>query len=99
MSTPPPRFNAAATLWAITLVIGLGLVANGIVPSIGILVIVPQVLFALLHGARRYGWRAIWVFVAAGLLISNFLENLAIEVGFPFGNYHYTGGGKLLQVP
>ena len=61
--------------------------------------IVAQVGFALLHGARRYGWRAIGVFVVAGLLISNILENLSIQTGFPFGLYHYTGGGKIFQVP
>ncbi|MFE9764461.1 carotenoid biosynthesis protein [Streptomyces sp. NPDC005808] len=95
----PPRFNTATTLWVLTAVIGFGLAGNGVIPSVGRLIILPQVAFALFHGARRYGWRAIWVFVAAGLLISNFLENLAIEVGFPFGNYHYTGGGKLFDVP
>ncbi|HVW44915.1 MAG TPA: carotenoid biosynthesis protein [Amycolatopsis sp.] len=63
------------------------------------MVIVVQVGFVLLHGARRYGWRAIGVFVAAGLIISNILENLSIETGFPFGHYHYTGGGKIFQVP
>jgi putative membrane protein len=62
-------------------------------------VIVLQVGFALLHGARRYGWRAIGVFVVAGLVISNILENLSIRTGFPFGHYHYTGGGKIFLVP
>jgi len=38
---------------------------------------VAQVGFALLHGAQRYGWRAIGVFVAAGLVISNLLETSA----------------------
>jgi uncharacterized membrane protein len=98
MSTTP-RSNRLTTLWAITVVIGLGLVLNGVIPHIGLLVILLQVAFALLHGAQRYGWRAIWVFVAAGLVISNILENLSIETGFPFGHYHYTGGGKLFLVP
>jgi putative membrane protein len=61
--------------------------------------IVLQVVFALLHGAQRYGWRAIGVIILAGLVISNILENLSIETGFPFGNYHYTGGGKIFEVP
>lgn len=34
-----------------------------------------------------------------GLVISNVLENLSIQTGFPFGHYHYTGGGKIFQVP
>jgi putative membrane protein len=32
-------------------------------------------------------------------VISNILENLSIQTGFPFGHYHYTGGGKIFQVP
>ena len=52
-----------------------------------------------MHGAQRYGWRAIGVFVVAGLVISNVLENLSIQTGFPFGHYHYTGEGKIFQVP
>jgi uncharacterized membrane protein len=98
MSTTP-RSNRVTALWAITIVIGLGLVIDGVMPHAGLLVILPQVAFALLHGAQRYGWRAIWVFVTAGLVISNILENLSIETGFPFGHYHYTGGGKLFLVP
>jgi uncharacterized membrane protein len=54
-------------------------------PGIRLPVIVAQVGFGLLHGAHRYGWRAIGVFVAAGLVISNILENLSIQTGFPFG--------------
>jgi uncharacterized membrane protein len=61
--------------------------------------IVVQVAFALLHGAHRYGWRAIGTFVVAGLVISNIMENLSIETGFPFGHYHYTGSGKIFLVP
>ena len=63
------------------------------------LLIVLQVGFALWHGAQRYGWRAIGVFVVAGLVTSNILENLSVQTGFPFGHYHYTDGGKIFQVP
>jgi putative membrane protein len=69
------------------------------VPGVRMPLIVVQVGFALLHGARRYSWRAIGVFVVAGLVISNILENLSIQTGFPFGHYHYTGDGKIFQVP
>src|SRR5882757_5533199 len=95
----PPRATSATTLWALTAVIGLGMILDGVIGAAALLVIVMQVVFALLHGARRYGWRPIWVFVAAGLVISNILENLSIQTGFPFGHYHYTDGGKLFQVP
>ena len=89
------------TLWALTAVIlaGLGLVAFVPGPGLRLPVIVVQVVFVLWHGARRYGWPAIGVFVVAGLVISNILENLSIQTGFPFGHYHYTGGGKIFQVP
>jgi uncharacterized membrane protein len=93
------RSNKTTTLWALTAVVFLGLLVSAFVPGVRLPLIVAQVGFALLHGARRYGWRAIGVFVAAGLVISNILENLSIQSGFPFGHYHYTGGGKIFQVP
>jgi uncharacterized membrane protein len=93
------RSDKTTTLSAITAVVALGLVITAFIPGLRPLLIVLQVGFALLHGARRYSWRAIGVFVVAGLVISNILENLSIATGFPFGHYHYTGGGKILQVP
>ena len=93
------RSNKTATLWAITAAIFLGLLVAAFVPGVRLPVIVAQVGFLLLHGAQRYGWRAIGVFVAAGLVISNILENLSIQTGFPFGHYHYTGDGKIFEVP
>jgi uncharacterized membrane protein len=93
------RPNNPRTLWAVTTVVFVGLVIVAFVPGIRMPLIVLQVGFALLHGAHRYSWRAIGVFVVAGLVISNILENLSIQTGFPFGHYHYTGGGKIFQVP
>jgi putative membrane protein len=93
------RPNRTTTLWAVTAAIAAGLIIALLVPGIRIPLIVLQVGFVLLHGARRYGWRAIGVFVVAGLVISNILENLSIQTGFPFGHYHYTGTGKIFQVP
>jgi putative membrane protein len=95
----PTASRSGKTLWALTAVVLLGLVVSAFVPGVKLPLIVVQVGFALLHGARRYGWRAVGVFVAAGLVISNILENLSIGTGFPFGHYHYTGGGKIFQVP
>jgi len=93
--------RATRPLWVLTVVILAGLVVSAFVPGAGMRlpVIVVQVGFVLWHGSRRYGWRAIWVFVAAGLVISNVLENLSIQTGFPFGHYHYTGDGKIFEVP
>jgi len=93
------RSNGVTTLWAITAVVSLGLIITGFVPGTRMPLIVLQVVFVLLHGAQRYGWRGIGVFVVAGLVISNILENLSVQTGFPFGNYHYTGDGKIFQVP
>jgi putative membrane protein len=93
------RSRSDTTLWAITAAVALGLVITGFVPGIRQLLILLQVGFALLHGAQRYGWRAVRVFVVAGLVISNILENLSIRTGVPFGHYHYTGGGKIFLVP
>jgi len=87
------------TLWAITAAVLLGLLVSAFVHGITLPLIVAQVVFALLHGAQRYGWRSIGVFIVAGLVISNILENLSIQTGFPFGHYHYTGSGKIFQVP
>jgi uncharacterized membrane protein len=93
------RSTKSTSLWALTTVVFLGLLVSAFVPGLRLPVIVAQIGFALLHGARRYGWRAVGVFVAAGLVISNILENLSIQTGFPFGHYHYTGDGKIFQVP
>jgi uncharacterized membrane protein len=93
------RSDRTTTLWIITAVVVLGQVVAAFVPGVRLPLIVVQVGFALLHGAQRYSWRAIGVFAAAGLVISNILENLSIQTGFPFGHYHYTGGGKIFQVP
>lgn len=64
------------------------------------LVLLP-VVFALIHGARRYGWGGILLFILICLVVSNALENLSILTGFPFGHYHYTNGlgPKLFLVP
>ena len=58
-------------------------------------------LFALVHGARRYGWRGITVFFLLGVVVANVFENLSIATGFPFGPYHHTAamGPKLFLVP
>jgi uncharacterized membrane protein len=93
------RSNKTTTLWAVTAVVAAGLILASFVPGVLMLLIVVQVGFALLHGAQRYGRRAIGVFILAGLVISNILENLSVQTGFPFGHYHYTGGGKIFQVP
>jgi uncharacterized membrane protein len=91
--------SKTTVLWVITAVVAAGLLVSSFVPGLRTPLIVVQVGFALLHGAQRYGWRAIGLFIVAGLVISNILENLSIQTGFPFGLYHYTGIGKIFEVP
>src|ERR1700684_2614266 len=57
--------------------------------------------FALIHASIRYRARDVAVFVVVCLVISNFMENLSIMTGFPFGHYYYSDalGPKLLLVP
>lgn len=93
------RSRAVPAMWAVTVLTALGLVIASWAPGVRMALIVLQVAFALVHGAQRYGWRATATFVVACLVISNVLENLSIATGFPFGHYHYTGGGKIFQVP
>jgi putative membrane protein len=68
--------------------------------STPIAVLLPMA-FALIHGAQRYGWSGILVFLVLCLGISNIMENLGVITGFPFGHYHYTDvlGPKLFEVP
>ncbi len=57
--------------------------------------------FVLLHGALRYRWSGILIFIVIALVVSNVLENVSILTGFPFGRYYYTDalGPKLFLVP
>src|SRR5258708_627462 len=90
-------------LWVLAAAYAVALVAN-IAFGLGIpiaVVLLISVAFALIHGAVRYGWTGILVFVVLCLVVSNILENSSILTGFPFGHYHYTDalGPKLFLVP
>lgn len=91
-------------LWGLVALYGvLTLVNSWLIPHsipTAVLVLIP-VAFALVHGAARYGWGGILVFIIICLVVSNALENLSILTGFPFGHYHYTNGlgPKLFLVP
>src|SRR2546430_8885446 len=90
-------------LWTLAAAYGLSLVANisfGLSIPIAVVLLL-SVAFALVHGALRYGWSGIAVFIVISLVVSNILENTSILTGFPFGHYHYTDvlGPKLFLVP
>lgn len=57
--------------------------------------------FALVHGTRQYGLRAILAFTAICIVVGNLIENLGVATGFPFGRYYFSGlmGPKLFHVP
>lgn len=56
---------------------------------------------ALIHGSVRYGWRGITAFAVITIAISNLLENLSVQTGFPFGVYSYSStlGPRVFDVP
>jgi uncharacterized membrane protein len=96
----PILWALVAAYGVVTLVIT---VFPGVIP-VPILILVLTFLpvaFALVHGARRYGWAGMLVFLVVCLAVSNVLENLSILTGFPFGHYYYTAdlGPKLFLVP
>jgi uncharacterized membrane protein len=95
--------NTKAILWVLAAAYAAALVANiAFKLSIPIaLVLLLSVVFALIHGAVRYGWSGIGAFILICLVVSNILENTSILTGFPFGHYHYTDllGPKLFLVP
>jgi uncharacterized membrane protein len=94
------RLTSSTTVWVVTAIALLGSLLRFAIPApFGLLPLLVSFAFVLLHGARRYGWPAIAVYVVVVLLVSNILENLSISTGFPFGHYHYTDGGKIFQVP
>jgi putative membrane protein len=90
-------------LWALVVLYALVSLANPLF-SLSIpapLVLLPPIVFGLLHGAARYRWSGILAFIIICLVVSNILENTSILTGFPFGHYHYTAnlGPKLFLVP
>jgi uncharacterized membrane protein len=63
--------------------------------------VLPPIAFTLLHGAIVYRPKGILIFIILSVTIGNFLENLSIFSGFPFGHYNFTDvmGHKILEVP
>lgn len=61
----------------------------------------PPAIFALIHGAKCYGWGGILRFVTISLVVGNVFENLGVITGFPYGRYYFTDvmGPKLWNVP
>ena len=55
--------------------------------------------FAWVHGAARYGWKAMIAFIAIVIVVATIFENLSVATGFPFGAYVHHMEPKLLYFP
>lgn len=93
-------------LWALTAFYAAARILQVYPGRIPMLVVValhvfPPAIFALIHGAKSYGWGGILRFVVISLVIGNIFENLGVLTGFPFGHYYFTDvmGPKLWNVP
>ncbi len=75
----------------------------GRVPNVLIVMlhVIPPALFAVLHGARIYGSRAILIFATLCLGVGTLFESVSLRTGFPFGYYRFTDlmGPRLFGVP
>ena len=63
--------------------------------------VLPPALFALIHGTRIYGSRAVVVFITLSLGVGGLSESLSLRTGIPFGHYRFTDlmGPKLFELP
>ncbi|MFA6916796.1 MAG: carotenoid biosynthesis protein [Parachlamydiales bacterium] len=76
----------------------LGPNINAIMP---VLSVISLFCAACLHGKIRYGLKNLAIFFIITWLVSHFFEALSIQIGFPFGHYHYEklAGPRLFEVP
>ncbi|MEY8434480.1 carotenoid biosynthesis protein [Streptococcus hyointestinalis] len=90
-------------LWLITLIATLLIFLKPLMP-VGIaagITILSYIIFSILHGTRRMGWRNFLIFFLITFVVSWSFESLSIHTGFPFGHYYYSDilGAKLGDVP
>jgi len=75
----------------------------GTVPSLLIVIlhVIPAALFAVIHGARIYRLRGIFVFATLCLGVGTLFESVSLRTGFPFGHYWFTNlmGPKFFDLP
>ena len=69
--------------------------------KLSILGTVTRLIFALVHGSQRLGWRKLGIMFGIACVASWCYESLSVATGFPFGHYVYTDelGPKLGAVP
>jgi putative membrane protein len=101
--TPVAKWSMIG-LWAIVALLamnGLAALLQVQVAPLRLAAVALLILFAVWHGALRYGWIGLLGFFVVAQVISNGFENLSISTGFPFGHYYYPPGfgAFLFQVP
>jgi putative membrane protein len=96
-----PAAGLAWALMALWIALTLGSIFVPAWADAGLWALVVWALYALVHGARRFGAVASVAFLVIALVIANCYENLSIATGFPFGLYTHDPalGPKLFQVP
>ncbi|MDP1603341.1 MAG: carotenoid biosynthesis protein [Legionella sp.] len=96
----PIRWTLIALFFLITLVSGF--VYSGIMQVIiPIASVLTFFLAMFLHGNERYGLKNIIIFFVITWVVSHFFEAMSIQIGFPFGYYHYDKmpGPRIAEVP
>ena len=80
------------SFWLWLIIVSYVLVSAGsfYVPILGVLCFPVALIFALVHGSRRYGWYGSIAFILICMVIGISYENLSIATGFPFGSYHWS---------
>ncbi len=63
---------------------------TGVAPILMVFQFIVMFIFAWVHGSRQYGFKNMVIWFMVTWVVSNFFEGLSIQMGFPFGNYHYT---------
>gem|GEM_PF-1230909 len=64
--------------------------AAGFSSDLGIFGMLARLLFALIYGSQRLGWRKLGMVFTITCVVSWCYESMSIATGFPFGNYVYT---------
>ena len=106
---PPSKHEGSVPtvgLWVVAISFTTLSIVHSLFPTSGLIFslfyfLVLPLVFSFWHGARRYGVVGIVIFFLVSEIVGNFMENISIATGLPFGNYHYTFNGIpfLFQVP
>ena len=100
------RIDSDVALWALIALYAIARVSQVFPDRLPVLAVValhiiPPALFALIHGAVRYGLRGITVFFTVCFVVGGLIETIGVQTNFPYGSYYFTEvmGPKLVGVP